>query len=546
MISVSTGLHPSETSSAEQNEFENCKSRSDPGDLAGKIEACWRNRESSAQVIDCLISWLLHDAADVRWRAAIALGDIGEGARRAVPVLITRLVDNNYYVRLHSFRALGRIQPCYAPLDVLVETVANHSNPLIRWSAAEFLSELGDPSAAAVLACSLRNDADSDVRREAAAFLGSVGIGASNSGFILNALDEALRDNDATVRVEAATRLTDAQTDSTKALTALVEALTDETVRITAWSALMHAIRKNSKSTKVLTGIPACVVDELLPEALAQGVLQTVGIKAWNQGPRVTIPAHMAPGDRKPPWEDLGVYQSWLTCCRTVEGGSQVTSKQICIHSDVLDGLHLVAISQLILHSERTPEAASAPAEIEGKPVGFMIHGGGVLRDLRGMRRLCAPVRATRVDFLAGYEKNVRAIQLLVSSRLRAVGDSPSHQVRNESHWRHFERRMRRILERHGLAHLATQEWFEAVGWRSLRYGRRYEASYDAVRMGLSDLFSVLNSKKAPALIQAVAQLTDLVLRDFEAHVVTEGRCLLPLPLARRAYVERSPLTSFS
>jgi len=86
-----------------------------------------------------LIKALRHEYEFVRWKAAEALGRIGD--KRAVEPLIHALKDEDWYV---------------------------------RWKAAEALGRIGDKRAVEPLIQALK-DEDSDVRREAAEALGKIG-----------------------------------------------------------------------------------------------------------------------------------------------------------------------------------------------------------------------------------------------------------------------------------------------------------------------------------------------------------------------------------
>ena len=61
------------------------------------------------QEIEELIQALQDDDEDVRYHAAFALGEIGEGAVEAVPALIQALQDDDEGVRYHAAYALRDI-----------------------------------------------------------------------------------------------------------------------------------------------------------------------------------------------------------------------------------------------------------------------------------------------------------------------------------------------------------------------------------------------------------------------------------------------------
>lgn len=102
---------------------------------------------------------------DIRWKAIVALGDIGDP--RAAPVLCERLADPDRFVRGRAVSALARLgRQC---LPFMLDALAN-PDPRIRQGAAEVLGLLGDTAAVEELLRALQDPTES-VRRAAAVAL---------------------------------------------------------------------------------------------------------------------------------------------------------------------------------------------------------------------------------------------------------------------------------------------------------------------------------------------------------------------------------------
>jgi HEAT repeat protein len=127
---------------------------------------------SDSQDVDALVQQLQSRDASLRMRAAKALGDLGPGARSAVPGLLAALQDPDGDTRRAVVSALRLIVPNAPPNDAFIRAIAadlGNPDPNLRLLAARTLGSFGPLAAAAAADLSaLRNDPDPDVRRAAA------------------------------------------------------------------------------------------------------------------------------------------------------------------------------------------------------------------------------------------------------------------------------------------------------------------------------------------------------------------------------------------
>jgi hypothetical protein len=142
-----------------------------------------------------LISALSHRDVEVRYRAAMALGELGDPA--AVEALSRALKDENSGVRWEAAEALGKVGD---PATGVLAVAMQDEDDDIRWRAAIALGEIGNEEAIEALVGAL-SDEDDYVRSRAANSLASIGAPA------IGPLCDAFRDGDATVQVGAGAAL---------------------------------------------------------------------------------------------------------------------------------------------------------------------------------------------------------------------------------------------------------------------------------------------------------------------------------------------------
>jgi serine/threonine-protein kinase len=165
--------------------------------------------------------------ANERWHAAEALGNLGSGAKAAVPALLAALEDRSEVVRWRSAEALGKIGSEAAMAVAGLKTALADPDGLVKTEAAKALGKIGAPARSAVpaLADPLRSS-DAFLRREAAKALARI-VGPESSEAV-PVLADALRDKDKFVRMECARALGRIGPEARAAVPALTGALKDK------------------------------------------------------------------------------------------------------------------------------------------------------------------------------------------------------------------------------------------------------------------------------------------------------------------------------
>jgi HEAT repeat protein len=127
----------------------------------------------TARDVRGLIRLLDHAKSDVQWRAADALGSMGE---MACDPLLRVLAFPKIHVRIGVIEALGAIGSPRS-VEPLIHTLMTDENHEVRWVAAVALGEIGDKRAIPPLLASLREE-DRYVRYGSARALEQIGWSA--------------------------------------------------------------------------------------------------------------------------------------------------------------------------------------------------------------------------------------------------------------------------------------------------------------------------------------------------------------------------------
>jgi protein-S-isoprenylcysteine O-methyltransferase Ste14 len=167
----------------------------DPDPTLRQIAAAVLGRIGSARAVDALIERLEDNNSNIRWEAAGALGQIR--AEKAVEPLIRMLKDESAPVVYQAATSLGRIGSLKA-LDPLIATLAVTNN-WNRKAVVTALGDLGSEKAVDPLLLILEeDDLNVVVKREIMVTFFKIG-----SRKTINALREALSDDDPEVRIYA-------------------------------------------------------------------------------------------------------------------------------------------------------------------------------------------------------------------------------------------------------------------------------------------------------------------------------------------------------
>jgi serine/threonine protein kinase/HEAT repeat protein len=150
-----------------------------------------------------LVAGLMDGDAAVRWRAAVALGEMGPAAEEAVRALVEAMEDAEDSVRWEAAKALGRIGPAARAAVPALAAALAEDDDVLRNAAATALGMLGADAQKAVPALirSLRGSSDAapDAAMETLVKLGRSSVPA---------LIEALNEDDPQIRSRAAQALT--------------------------------------------------------------------------------------------------------------------------------------------------------------------------------------------------------------------------------------------------------------------------------------------------------------------------------------------------
>lgn len=136
-------------------------------------ESCVTGEPHREQLLDKLLRQLASQCSDERFQAAVALGDLGSRASKAVPALLRTMVhDSDALVRCVAGQALGCVG---APAVDGLRKLLNHESFVVRGMAVDSLSRVGKPAAPALpKLLRMLGDGHHTVRSAAAEAVGTI------------------------------------------------------------------------------------------------------------------------------------------------------------------------------------------------------------------------------------------------------------------------------------------------------------------------------------------------------------------------------------
>ncbi|NEQ79125.1 MAG: NACHT domain-containing protein [Moorea sp. SIO2I5] len=201
------------------------------------------------QVITIWLARLQNKNSDVRWRAASALGKLGNSSETVVSALLAQLQNKNSDVRWRAARALGELGNSSETVVKSLLVRLQNKNSDVRCSALRVLGNLGNSSETVVSALLARlEDSDSEVRGWAASALGNLG---NSSETVVSALLARLEDSDSEVRGWAAYALGKLGNTSETVVKSFLALVQDDKSFVRGYAAIALGRLGNSSETVI-------------------------------------------------------------------------------------------------------------------------------------------------------------------------------------------------------------------------------------------------------------------------------------------------------
>lgn len=438
-----------------------------------------------------VIKALLHDQdPSVRWRAAEVLLATKEYTSAVKSALKTALHDERYYVRWHARIALRQIISSDELETTLLATTQSEIAAVRRDAIAELslITYKSDLSLAS-LTHFLNQDSDAEVRL-------SAGLGLQKYPHLgpaqFDALNKALNDRETSVRLHAALNLIRFCVVPKRLVPILLDGLQSRLLAAHAVAGILE-ISRDPRTRRQWLASSVTIPHQLIGEVLARGVLPTIGLKKWHKSMPIEIPTKGGPQHESFPyaWEDEGVFHCWLSHSIWASANYPVTNHQVCFFSDWFPKIHLIALGQLISFDENQKCLSFGLAKIEGREIGYIAQGGGIITELSGMRPLPTDRTTNRIDFLHGFKKDARALQFLVFAGQSAQKSADARtrlETKAANIWIEFCEYCQTLFRKAGLDELFLTDWSRAKPIPSMRYGLRFDREYDEIQFYVARL----------------------------------------------------------
>lgn len=155
--------------------------------------------EGKEEAVPLLVGLLAPtESAEVRWNAAMVLGDLGPAAEQAVPPLIQALEEKESLLRLAAVDALGKIGPAAKPAVPQMAALLKGDEPVRVLKSLRRLRGVNQAAFSAIQ--EMLGHEDGEVRENACEALGEMGTDAKNA---IPRLTDLLKDPVEKVRIEA-------------------------------------------------------------------------------------------------------------------------------------------------------------------------------------------------------------------------------------------------------------------------------------------------------------------------------------------------------
>ena len=500
----------------------------------------------------------------VRWHAQRALStapsaallphliiSLSPDSRPAVRAFVLRALSRHSDLTLHSLRriiARGLCDPypevCEAATELLVSCSDSSSSVMaalrrclqsrsasVRTKAVRALEapSFQYRSVAGDLRRALR-DPEPNVRRAALEVL-TRGQGSPSERKHL--LARGLHDSEVAVREAAAVGLCKLGISSRNLMRRLVNDLNQGNDSLRVWRCIIELTRRMGGSEMLLGKVPPSILYRCVTEDVAEGVLPTIGLRLWPRKARIRFP-NKEGGDLPPrgigyPWVNAGVRHSWEGHAEPFQRRLHAIVIQACFPTEPFPHIHLISASQFMLVLPTWLDAEVAPVHIEGRPVAFVIQGGGNITVLPGMKCFAPVDTNARTDFL--HASNLCWVQYATyaasSERLPASVRSPLEALAANL-WLKYVERIIELLVDFSLGRFVEEEWFDNTGWESSRYGLRWERRYDELRPGIVQLFRTIRSSQGGRLRRVNQEITGELINNIEVAIWTSRLSTYP------------------
>ena len=331
-----------------------------------------------------------------RVTAIIALGNIGKGSRKAIPLLLSAAADPDPMVRESAVETLGKIGSTdIKTIQVLIKRFSDE-DPFVAGKAATALASIGSPAVAYLLK-SLA-DKDDNVRWCSAIALVKIAPAGAKA---IHSLTEALKDKNSDVRWCSAIALGKFNGQAVSAVPELLDLLHDDD-RDVRWAAYTSLGRIDKEKINQVPEFSEAIekLEKLTPQFMKELKVPGVSISviknhepAWSKSFGVTDAVQPAQVNNKTIFEACSMSKPVFTylVLKLVEKGKLDLDKPLCGYldeqfvSDHDEYPKLITARMILTHTSGLPnwrkggEERGGPLPVTFKPgTKFSYSGEGI------------------------------------------------------------------------------------------------------------------------------------------------------------------------